>query len=85
MLYSCKVIIIISTINTYSILKCFRKKSVFELLQGYKVKAAFEVDDICASFKIPKCETFSFGLVSGQSSVEHYIHMKGNYLLYLLM
>lgn len=49
------------------------------------MKAVFEVDDICASFKIPKCETFSFGLVSGQSSLEHYIHMKGKCLLYLLI
>lgn len=49
------------------------------------MKAVFEVDDICASFKIPKCETFSFGLVSGQSSLEYYIHMKGNYLLYMLI
>lgn len=54
-----------------------RKKTIFELFHGYRIKAVAEVDDICASFKIPKCETFSFGLVSGQSSLEHYMDTKG--------
>lgn len=47
------------------------------------MKAVIEVDDICASFKIPKCETFSFGLVSGQSSLEHYVGDKGMYIFIL--
>ncbi|KFM58757.1 hypothetical protein X975_21298, partial [Stegodyphus mimosarum] len=30
-------------------------------------------EDVCVSFKIPECETFSFGLINGQSSIKHYI------------
>ncbi|XP_035224476.1 protein KIAA0100-like isoform X2 [Stegodyphus dumicola] len=50
-----------------------RKVTVKELLYGYKIKTTADVEDVCISFKIPDCETFSFGLMNGQSSLEHYI------------
>lgn len=63
----------------YLLLNYFRQNSLFELLYGHKVKAVVEMDDISASFKIPECEAFSFGLVSGQISLERYAGIKGNY------
>ncbi|XP_054707310.1 LOW QUALITY PROTEIN: protein hobbit-like [Uloborus diversus] len=54
-------------------LKIKRKNLIKDALVNNRVKVAIEVDGICVSFKIPECETFSFGLVKGQSSFEHFI------------
>ncbi|CAL1281511.1 unnamed protein product [Larinioides sclopetarius] len=56
--------------------KIKRTGSLSELLNGHKVKATVDVDDICVSFEMVECETFCFGLLKGQSSMEHFVNSK---------
>ncbi|GIX80787.1 protein KIAA0100 [Caerostris darwini] len=56
--------------------KAKRVGSLADLLNGYKIKSVIDVDDICISFELPECETFCFGLIKGQSSLEHFISSK---------
>ncbi|KAG8178260.1 hypothetical protein JTE90_018807, partial [Oedothorax gibbosus] len=55
-----------------------RKISIKELLNGYKIKSSVGVDDVCVSFEIPEQETFSFGLIKAQSSLEHFVTYQSN-------
>ncbi|GFY01890.1 protein KIAA0100 [Trichonephila clavipes] len=61
--------------------KIKRKRPLNELLNGYKIKTSVDVDDICISFEIPECEKFCFGLIKGQSSLEHLICTKNSQVI----
>ncbi|KAF8767944.1 Protein KIAA0100 like protein [Argiope bruennichi] len=56
--------------------KIKRAGSLSELLNGHKIKTTVDVDDICISFEMIECETFCFGLLKGQSSMEHFVSSK---------
>ncbi|GBN08188.1 Protein KIAA0100, partial [Araneus ventricosus] len=56
--------------------KIKRSGSLSELLNGHKIKTTVDVDDIFVSFEMVECETFCFGLLKGQSSMEHFVNSK---------
>ncbi|GFS83719.1 protein KIAA0100 [Nephila pilipes] len=61
--------------------KVQRKRSLNDLLNGCKIKTSVDVDDICISFEMPECEKFCFGLIKGQSSLEHFLCSKSTHII----